>query len=161
MIIIGVDPGLTGALASINHRGLVAGADMPVMQRSKGRATVKNQVNAAALADLLRRWLEGYDKNEIRIFIERVQAMPKQGVSTMFSMGHTCGIIEGVVTARGYPHELVTPREWKKVLKLASDKAQARTMAQRLYPEAPLALAKHHNRAEAILIARYGYHASA
>lgn len=161
MIIVGIDPGITGALAAINHKGLQAVADMPVMQRSKGGATVKNQVNAAALAELLRTWLEGYDKNEIRIFIERVQAMPKQGVSTMFSMGHTCGIIEGVVAARGYAHELVTPNEWKKALKLGKDKNQARTMAQRLYPEAPLSLAKHHNRAEAILIARYGYHASA
>lgn len=161
MICIGIDPGITGALAAINHRGMLAVSDMPVMQRSKGGATVKNQVNAAALADLLRQWLEGYDKNEIRIFIERVQAMPKQGVSTMFSMGHTCGIIEGVVAARGYPHELVTPREWKRALKLGSDKGQSRALAQRLYPEASLARAKDHNRAEAILIARYGYHASA
>lgn len=161
MIIVGIDPGITGALAAINHRGLQAVSDMPVMQRSPVRATVRNQVNAVALADLLRAWLEGYDKNEIHIFIERVNAMPKQGVSTMFSMGHTSGIIEGVVAARGYPHELITPRAWKKALKLGPDKHQARTMAQRLYPEAPLALAKHHNRAEAILIARYGYQASA
>jgi len=161
MIIVGIDPGITGALALISHKGLQAVVDMPVMQRSKGKANVKNQVNAAALAELLREWLKDYDKNEIRIYIERVQAMPKQGVSTMFSMGHTCGIIEGVVAARGWPHELVTPREWKAALKLGKDKNQARTMAQRLYPEAPLSLVKHHNRAEAILIALYGYRATA
>ena len=155
MITIAIDPGLTGALAMIDHRGLQAVADMPTMAKSSG--TVKNQVNAAALTSLLQEWTAGHDKNEIMVMIERVAAMPKQGVATMFSIGHTCGIIEGVVAARGLPHEMVTPQTWKKHYKLDSDKEKAREIAQRLYPEASLARMKDHNRAEAVLMARYGY----
>lgn len=155
MITIAIDPGLTGALAMIDHNGLQACADMPIMAKSSG--TVKNQVNAAALNSLLSEWCNGHDKNEIMVLMETVRAMPKQGSSSTFSLGHTAGIIEGVVAAKGLPHEMVTPHTWKKHFGLDSDKDKARTTAQRLYPEASLARMKDHNRAEAILIARYGY----
>lgn len=161
MLIISVDPGLTGALAMIDHRGLQAVADMPIMAKSSG--TVKNQVNAAALTTLLQEWCNGHDKNEIMVLMEAQHAMGKQkngrsqGASSNFSLGHTAGIIEGVVVAKGLPHEIVTPQSWKKHYGLDSDKEKARTLAQRLYPEASLARMKDHNRAEAILIAAYGY----
>lgn len=155
MIIIAIDPGLTGALAMIDHAGLRKMADMPIMAKSSG--TVKNQVNAAGLTALLREWLSGYSKNEVMVLMESVRAMPKQGSSSTFSLGHTAGIIEGVVAAKGLPHEMVTPQIWKKHFGLDSDKEKARTLAQRLYPEASLARMKDHNRAESILIARYGY----
>lgn len=155
MLIISVDPGLTGALAMIDHRGLQAIADMPTMAKSSG--TVKNQVNAAALTLLLQQWISGHDKNEIMVLMEVVRAMPKQGVATMFSLGHTSGIIEGVVAAKGLPHEMVTPQTWKKHYGLNSDKEKARALAQRLYPEASLSRVKDHNRAEAVLIAAFGY----
>lgn len=155
MIIIAIDPGLTGALAMVDHTGLREMADMPIMAKSTG--TVKNQVNAAALTALLRGWLSGHSKNEVMVLMESVRAMPKQGSSSTFSLGHTAGIIEGVVAAKGLPHEMVAPQVWKKHFGLDSDKERARTLAQRLYPQASLARMKDHNRAESILIARYGY----
>ena len=155
MITIAIDPGLTGALAMIDHHGLQACVDMPIMAKSSG--TVKNQVNAAALSSLLSEWINGHDKNEVMVLMEVVRAMPKQGSSSTFSLGHTSGIIEGVVAAKGLPHEMVTPQTWKKHFGLDSDKEKARTLAQRLYPEASLARMRDHNRSEAILLARYGY----
>lgn len=162
MLIIGIDPGLTGAIAALAPNGLVALLDMPVMARSLGKASVSNQVNAAALAELLQGLAHGFDKNEILVLIERVAGMPKQAMGSTFSLGLTAGLIEGVVAARGYPHELITAPVWKKHFGIrapkqpALAKEQARTLAQRYYPKAELHLVKHHNRAEAILIARYG-----
>jgi len=163
MIVIGIDPGLTGAIAMVDHRGMRCLHDMPVMARSAGSASVTNQVNAAALAQLLQEITAGEDKNAIIVLLERVAGMPKQAMGSTFSLGFTAGLIEGVVAARGYPHELVTAPVWKKHHGIrapkqpAIAKEQARTLAQRYYPEAELHLVKHHNRAEALLIARYGY----
>lgn len=156
MIIIAVDPGLTGALCRIDHDGkLFALEDMPVMLR--GTATkIKNQVNCSALADMLRSWIAGRDKNEIMVYIERVAAMPGQGVSSMFSLGHTSGAIEGVVSALGLAHKLIPAATWKKAMKVGKDKDQGRAVAQRLFPSAELHLKKHHNRGESLLLAVYG-----
>lgn len=170
MIIVGIDPGLSGALALLGHDAqLLHLEDIPVMQRGTGGAKVVNQVNATALADLLRSLLEPYDKNECLVMIEMAQSMPAavkdkfgrvkilQGGASIFNTGHTAGVIEGVVAALRFPHRLVRPVEWKKAMKLTATKEQCRAHAQRLYPEAPLHLVKHHNRAESILIARYGH----
>ena len=156
MIIIGIDPGLTGALCAIGDKGLIDMQDMPIMPRSAG-GTVKQQVNAAGLQALLREWVKDHDKNEFLVFFERVNAMPKQGSASTFSLGHTAGIIEGVVCAYGLAHEVITPQSWKKHFKLSSDKDAARALAQRYYPEASLARKKDHNRSEALLIGRYGW----
>lgn len=156
MIVIGVDPGLEGALAKVGSDGLIDMQDMPIMPRSAG-GTVKNQVNAAALFQLLRGWTEGHSKNEFMCFWERVNAMPKQGSASTFSLGHTAGIIEGVFCSFGLSHEMITPATWKKYFKLSSDKDAARALAQRYYPQASLARKKDHNRAEALLIARFGW----
>jgi len=158
MIVIGIDPGLTGALAMIGPRKeYLKLADIPVMKRLGPKAEVKNQVNGAALEEILRAWTEDYDKNEIVAFIETPIAFPGQHVATIASAFLTAGIIEGVLSARHFVHQLVRPADWKKAMALSKDKDQARARAIRLYPEAPLALAKHHNRAEALLIARYGH----
>lgn len=158
MIVIGVDPGLTGALGMLGHRAeYLRVADIPTMARLGPKAAVKNQVNGAALAELLHGWLEDYDRNEIAFFIETPIAFPGQHVATIAAAFLTAGIIEGVLSARHFAHQLVRPADWKKALGLSADKDQARTRAIRLYPDAPLALAKHHNRAEALLIARYGH----
>ena len=165
MILIGIDPGLTGALAQLDPKGgYRACLDMPVMQRGDGSGAVKNQVNCSALAALLREWLDPFDKNEIQILIEQAQSMPAvikgkvvQGGASIFSTGLTAGMVEGVVAGLGYPHRLIRPHEWKKALGLKSDKEQARARAQRLFPEAPLSRMKDHNRAESLLIAKYGH----
>ena len=158
MITIGIDPGLTGALAMLGHKAeFLRVSDIPVMKRLGPKAAVKNQVNGAALEEILRGWTEDYDKNEIVAFIETPIAFPGQHVATIAAAFLTAGIIEGVLSARHFAHQLVRPADWKKAMGLSADKDQARARAIRLYPEAPLALAKHHNRAEALLIARYGH----
>ena len=160
MIVVGIDVGLTGALALLTDKGLQAVQDMPVMMRGNGTGSVKNQIDSMALCDLLKAWLCPYDKNEVMVSIERQSPMGGgQHASSIFSLALSAGIIEGVVASRGYPHELVAPNVWKKALglsaKVADAKGMARTMAQRMYPSAELHLVKHHNRAEAILIARH------
>jgi crossover junction endodeoxyribonuclease RuvC len=155
-LVIGIDLGLTGAMALIDHHGLLDMRDLPVMPRSSA-GSVKNQVNAAGLREVLREWMQGHDKNEAMCFWERVSAMPSQGSASTFSLGHTAGIVEGVVCAVGLAHMLIAPASWKKHFKLPKEKDAARALAQRYYPEASLGRIKDHNRAEAILIARYGW----
>ena len=166
MNIIGVDPGLTGALALLNHHGLQAVHDMPTMIKGNGEGAVKNQVDPGALADMLRAWLEGKDKNEVLVVIEsqgpvRLPGNKILGGASAFSLAYTAGVIEGVVATLRLPRELVTPSVWKKALGLTTKgtdkKALARAMAQRYYPEADIHRVRDHNRAEAILIARYGH----
>lgn len=169
MIVIGIDPGLTGALAKLNHAGqLEILLDMPTMQRAGGGATVKNQVDGAALAELLRGWIREHDRTEIHVVIEKAQPMPgkikgkpnakPQGSASTFSMGLTAGIIEGVVVTLGLAHEIVHPATWKAKIKPGTGKEAARAHAIRLYPGAQPLLGRvmDHNRAEALLIARYG-----
>lgn len=160
MIIIGIDPGLTGAIAQIGHRGeFKALADMPTMARAGAKAFVKNQINAAELASMIREWLGQFDKNEIHFFIETPIAFPGQHVATTAAAFLTSGLIEGTVAAGRYGHTLVAPKDWKKAMGLTTDKEQARARAIRLFPEAAQSLArvKDHNRAEALLIAKYGH----
>lgn len=156
MICIGIDPGLTGAIAVVGPRGLRALEDLPTMERSPG-GFVKNQVNPAALAAMIREWLQEHDKNEFQVMLEMAGAMPGQGLVSTLSIGMTAGIIEGVIATLGLRHELTKPSQWKKAMKLTSDKEACRAAAQRLYPDAPIHLTKHHNRAEALLLAHYGF----
>lgn len=156
MVVIGIDPGLTGAIAMIDHTGLKAIEDMPVMERGAG-AFCKNQVNAAALGTLLRGWTRDTDKNEIYVVIELARAMPGQGVVSILSIGLTAGLIEGTVVTMGFRHELAPASTWKKAMKLTSNKEECRAAAQRMYPSAELSRVKDHNRAEALLLARYGF----
>jgi len=153
-LFIGVDPGLTGALASISDNRLLLLADLPIMARGVS-GKVKNQVNPAALSALFRELVEGFGKNETIVAIELMGAMPGQGVSSTLSIGLTAGLIEGVVAAAGLRYELVRPSKWKKSMALSADKEQARAAAIKMFPEADLKLKKHHNRAEAILLAEW------
>lgn len=163
-IVIGIDLGLTGSLAKLHDGRLTEMADMPIMQRGTKAAAVKNQVNAAGLAQLMVEWTANHDRKvECLVVMERVQAMGRtdkgggQGASSNFSLGHTAGIVEGVMSALGIPHEIIAPAKWKKMFALGPDKDQARALAQRYYPSASLARKKDHNRAESLLIARYGH----
>lgn len=157
--VLGIDPGLSGALALVGPDGVIV-EDMPIMANGKGGAKVKNKVNGAALAQLLRPHAA-----EIRIAIlEQVSTMgqkgdkgPRQGMATNGSLMHSLGVIEGVLASLGIPVQLVAPTTWKKAMGLAgTDKDVSRAQAQQLFPAAPLARVKDHNRAEALLLAVYG-----
>lgn len=157
-VIIGIDPGLTGALAFMQPNGLLEEVvDMPVMAKGKGKTRVKNQINAPALSAILQeRLLSPPKMRAATVYLERVSAMSGQGVASVFSLGDTYGCIRGVVGSLGIPIHIITPQMWKKFYTLPSDKEVCRAKAIELYPAAPLERKKDHNRAEAILIARYG-----
>ena len=146
-MIIGIDPGISGAIATLTGDSLVDVVDMPTMKNGK-----KQMVNAAELAKLL----SSYKSNNTVVYLERVSAMPGQGVSSMFNFGVSFGIIQGITGALQIPMVLVTPQLWKKKAGLlGKDKDCARTLAQQLYPAAPLGRKKDCGRADAILIARF------
>lgn len=160
-LIIGIDPGLSGALARMTESGLSGLSDIPVMAKGKGSGKVKNEINAAGLNALLKEWANGH-ADDVLVVMERVSSMPGQGVASMMSLGDTVGCIRGVVAARGYPLHWVTPQKWKKHFGLVAGKdvdgkELARAKAIQLYPAADLARKKDHNRAEAVLIARWGW----
>jgi crossover junction endodeoxyribonuclease RuvC len=152
-MILGIDVGLTGAVAVLTDWGTPLECfDLPVMANGKKSARVKQQLNARALAKAIHR-----GEYEYLAFIEQQSARPKQGVSSMFSLGHSMGTIQGVLAALGIPFIMVQPQEWKSCFKLQhAEKDASRTVAARLFPTMELHLKKHHNRAEALLIARYG-----
>lgn len=138
--LIAIDPGaVSGAYALFASDGQVGVEDLPVAD---------GQLDAAALARLVR-------SSRARIaVVERVGAMPKQGVASTFKFGFACGIIHGVLAANGVPIHYVTPGQWKKHYLLAGkDKEGARARAVHLFPQVTgLHLKKHHGRAEALLM---------
>jgi crossover junction endodeoxyribonuclease RuvC len=148
---LGVDPGLSGAVAAVDARGHVhLLEDLPTVTRGNGR--VKRELDAAGLAHLLRPIAA-----DIKVaVVEQVGSMPGQGVASVFSLGHSAGVIVGVISALQVPLQLVTPATWKKAMGLGRDKAMSRTVASRMYPSTNLSRVKDHGLAEALLLARYG-----
>ncbi len=159
-VIVGVDPGLSGAICFMLSDGTYESVhDIPIMAKGKGKSRVKNQINAPALAKLIQNELMNMDGIRMaKVYLERVSSMPGQGVASVFSLGDTAGALRGIIGALGIPMELVAPQVWKKYYRLGKDKEISRAKAIELYPQAPLELKRFHNRAEAILIARYGCH---
>lgn len=149
-ITVGVDPGVSGAIAFLTDKGQEV-FDMPVMASGK-----KQQINPYELHHLLVKMLAGRAAQSV-VYLEQVSAMPGQGVSSTFGFGVSFGIIQGVVAGLGVPLVMVTPTTWKRRAGLlGKEKDQARTLAQRLYPTAELGRKKDIGRADAILIARFG-----
>jgi len=151
MKIAGIDPGITGAIAVIDdfNNGYFVD-DIPVMAKGKGSGKVKNQINPAALFEILEKYSPKH------IFLERISSMPGQGVASMFSMGDSFGCIRGVCACIDAQLHLITPQSWKKYYSLGKDKEVVRAKAIELFPLAALSRKKDHNRAEAVLIANYG-----
>lgn len=125
-MIISIDPGISGCVSVLGNNGeLIDWIAMPVLKVGS-----KNRVNAAALSA----WVANYSDSR-KCFIEKVGAMPGQGVSSMFSFGHSAGVIEGVVAGLMIPIEFITPQCWKKFHGLTgTDKDAARGLAIHLYP---------------------------
>lgn len=156
MITIGVDVGVSGAIAAIADTGeLITVCDLPVMVNGRTK-----WIDGVHLCGVLRAIRDG---RPARAFVERTQPTPKVGVTQSNSMGLTLGSTVVALQFAGVPVELVPPQTWKRALGLimpeASDtakKAASRTKAQMLFPTADLDRVKDHNRAEALLIAHYG-----
>lgn len=155
MIIIGIDPGITGALAALRQDGqYLAHLTMPSI-----KVSTKNRVNGAAVAAFIRSLMEINPTEAIHCYLEQVGSRPGQGVSSMFSFGHAAGLVEGVITGMNLPLTLITPNAWKKAAGLiGQDKDAARSRAVQLYPGLRVLDLKGKGQAvaDALLIARYG-----
>lgn len=149
MITLGIDPGLSGALAALTDEGAIEClADLPIIRDGK-----LSWVDGGRLQSLLIDTLHG---RPARVFIERVQAFPSQGRSSAFNFGVGFGSILSILQARHLSIELVTPSHWKREVGLSSDKRASLDKARLLFPSADIGLAKHDGRAEALLLANWG-----
>ncbi len=153
MKIIGIDPGLSGAIAILENNQVINIFEIPVMSEGKKN---KRQLNSALLVSLLR---ENINKSEeVAVVVEQVNAMPGQGVTSMFNFGQTFGAIKGICAALDLPIFFVRPSKWKKHFELInSSKDSSRTKAIEMYPKLSNQLAKKKdvNKSDAILIARF------
>ncbi|MDA8688325.1 crossover junction endodeoxyribonuclease [Candidatus Pelagibacter bacterium] len=153
MKIIGIDPGLSGGIAVLENNKILNMFDMPVMAEGKKN---KRQLNSAQLVSLIKDNIKVNE--EIVVVVEQVNAMPGQGVTSMFNFGQTFGAIKGVCAALELPIFFVRPSKWKKHFELInSSKDSSRTKAIEMYPALSNQLAKKKdvNKSDAILIARY------
>lgn len=152
---IGIDPGLTGAIAIVSCLGeFIHLFDMPTITKGKGKGVVKNQVNAAQLAFLL----NPFGGFGVTAVLEQVSTRPGQGIATNGSLMHSLGVTEGVLGALGFPVIKVAPASWKRHFGLiGAEKDAGRTVAQDRFPGANLARKKDIGRADALLIALYGF----
>ena len=155
MKIIGIDPGLSGAIAILENNKVLNIFDIPVMSEGKKN---KRQLNSALMVNLLK---ENINKEEeVVVVVEQVNAMPGQGVTSMFNFGQTFGAIKGICAALDLPIFLVRPSKWKKHFDLInSSKDSSRTKVIEMYPSLSSQLAKKKdvNKSDAILIARFYY----
>ena len=151
-MIVGIDPGISGAIAFLSDEVETSVHDLPIMEAAVGKKK-RNQINPAALKVLI----ATYATRPAIVYLEKTHAMPDNGSITAYSQGDTNGCIRAVCACMGFPVEMVAPARWKKHFGLMrSDKDASRTKAIQLYPDAELHLKKHHNRGEALLIGRYG-----
>ena len=153
MKIIGIDPGLSGAIAVLEDIKVLSLFEMPVMAEGKKN---KRQLNSAQLVNIIKE--NTNEDEEVAVIVEQVNAMPGQGVTSMFNFGQTFGAIKGVCAALGLPIFFVRPSKWKKHFELInSSKDASRTKVIEMYPllSSQLSRKKDVNKSDAILIARF------
>ena len=156
MLIIGIDPGISGSICFFEDGKIIEVIEMPVMTEGKKN---KKQVNGAQIYNEFSKWINNKD-NEIRVVIEQVSAMPGQGVTSMFNFGQSFGILKGICSAMQLPMFFVRPAKWKKYFNLInSQKDASRTRAIEIFPyfSTQLSKKKDSNKADAILIASFYY----
>jgi len=153
MIIFGIDPGVSGAISVLENKKVIEVFDMPTMIDGKKS---KRQVNGAQVTNIIKEKLD--ENKEIVVVVEHVNAMPGQGVTSMFNFGQSFGVIKGICAALSVPIYFVRPTKWKKHFNLIkTNKDASRTKVIQVYPEisSKLSRKKDANKADAILIARY------
>ena len=157
MLIIGIDPGISGSICFLDSGKILEVIEMPVMTDGKKN---KKQVNGSQVYNEITKRIKQIEKNQIRVVIEHVSAMPGQGVTSMFNFGQSFGILKGICTAMQLPMYFVRPAKWKKYFNLLnSEKDASRTRAIEIFPyfSSQLSRKKDSNKADAILIASF-YH---
>ena len=156
MLIIGIDPGISGSICFFKDGRILEVIEMPVMTEGKKN---KKQVNGAQIYNEFLKRINKKD-DEIRVVIEQVSAMPGQGVTSMFNFGQSYGILKGICSAMQLPMFFVRPAKWKKYFNLInSQKDASRTRAIEIFPYFSTQLSKKidSNKADAILIASFYY----
>jgi len=157
MLIIGIDPGLSGSICFFEDGNILDVVEMPTMTEGKKN---KRQVNGSQVYNEILKKIKQVDKKNIKVIIEQVSAMPGQGVTSMFNFGQSYGILKGICSAMQLPMYFVRPAKWKKYFSLInSEKDASRTKAIEIFPyfSPNLSRKKDSNKADAILIASYYY----
>ena len=162
MLIIGIDPGISGSICFFENGKVMDIIEMPNMAEGKKN---KRQVNGAEVANIFKHVLveklktpDAILQDEVKVVVEHVTAMPGQGVTSMFNFGQSFGVIKGICAALSLPIYFVRPTKWKKYFNLIkTNKDASRTKVIEVYPEisSKLQRKKDANRADAILIALY------
>ena len=157
MLIIGIDPGISGSICFFEDGKILDVLEMPTMTDGKKN---KKQVNGAQIYNEISTKIRSIEKQNLRVIIEQVSAMPGQGVTSMFNFGQSFGILKGICSAMQLPMYFVRPAKWKKYFGLIkSEKDASRTKAIEMFPyfSSQLSKKKDSNKADAILIASFYY----
>ena len=157
MLIIGIDPGITGSICFFEDGKIIDVVEMPNMAEGKKN---KRQVNGAQIYHEISKRIKNLEKKDIKVIIEQVAAMPGQGVTSMFNFGQSFGVLKGICAAMQIPMYFVRPAKWKKYFNLInSEKDASRTKAIEIFPHfsAQLSRKKDLNKADAILISSFFY----
>ena len=157
MLIIGIDPGISGAICFFDNGKILDVIEMPTMNEGKKN---KRQVNGAQIYNEISKRINKTHNDDVRVVVEQVSAMPGQGVTSMFNFGQSFGIIKGICSAMQLSLYFVRPAKWKKYFNLInSEKDASRTRAIEIFPyfSSQLSKKKDSNKADAILIASF-YH---
>ena len=157
MLIIGIDPGISGSICFFQNGKILDVIEMPTMNEGKKN---KKQVNGAQIYNEILKRINNNQNEDVRVVVEQVSAMPGQGVTSMFNFGQSFGIIKGICSAMQLSVHFVRPAKWKKYYNLInSEKDASRTRAIEIFPyfSSQLSKKKDSNKADAILIASF-YH---
>ena len=157
MLIIGIDPGISGSICFFKEGKILDVIEMPTMTEGKKN---KRQVNGSQIYNEILKRIKQVEKQETRVVIEQVSAMPGQGVTSMFNFGQSFGVLKGICSAMQLSMYFVRPAKWKKYFNLInSEKDASRTRAIEIFPyfSPKLSRKKDSNKADAILIASFYY----
>ena len=157
MLIIGIDPGIAGAICFFENGEILDVIEMPTMAEGKKN---KRQVNGRQVYYEISTRIQNYSTKNISVVVEQVSAMPGQGVTSMFNFGQSYGVIKGICAAMQLPIFFVRPAKWKKHFELInSQKDASRTKVIEIFPKISSILSKKKdaNKADAILIASFYY----
>jgi len=157
MLIIGIDPGISGAICFFEDGQVKEIIDMPVMADGKKN---KKQINGPQIYNEILIRINKIQKKDIIVIIEQVSAMPGQGVTSMFNFGQSFGVLKGICSAMQLSTHFVRPAKWKKYFGLIkTEKDASRTKVIEIFPyiSSQLSRKKDSNKADAVLIASFFY----
>jgi len=157
MLIIGIDPGISGAICFFEEGQVNEILEMPTMAEGKKN---KRQINGPQIYNEISSRINKFSKKDIIVVIEQVSAMPGQGVTSMFNFGQSFGVLKGICSAMQLSMHFVRPAKWKKYFGLIkTEKDASRTKVIEIFPyiSAQLSKKKDSNKADAVLIASFFY----